>query len=131
MSFHTAYFNTRFRTEQPAVALPARFVVVTAYATTGERWTQAENTRADSALAQHLAALGVWHCRITGYDPATGHAEPGWAVEVTREAGLELGRAFRQDAIYWLDGEALWVVSCHGGDGAPVGVFADRLDQPS
>ena len=131
MSFHPAYFSTRFRVEQPVPAWPSAFVVVTAYATTGERWTQAENTRADSALAQHLATLGVWRCRITGYDPATGHAEPGWAVEVTREAGLELGRAFRQDAIYWVDGETLWLVSCHRGDCASVGIFADRLDRPS
>lgn len=128
MSFHPAYFNTRFRLEQPQATLPALFVIVTAYATTGERWSHVENERADHALVQHLDGLGVWYCRITGYDPATEHAEPGWAVEVTRQEGLEFGRAFRQDAIYWVDGETLWVVSCQNGESANVGTFADRLD---
>lgn len=130
MSFHPAYFATRFRVEQPVPAWPSAFVIVTAYATTGEQWPAEKNARADEALRQRLEALGVWHWRITGYDPATGHAEAGWAVAASVPDGIALGRAFRQDAIFAVAGDRLSVVSCVDERRAEVGAFSKKLDAP-
>lgn len=128
MSFHPAYFSVRFRVEQPVPVWPSAFVIVTAYATTGEQWPAEQNERANDALRRWLEALGVWHRPITGYDPATGHAEPGWAVEVERVTGVELGGEFRQDAIFCVKEDTLELVSCLGAGSAPVGGFRERLD---
>lgn len=128
MSFHPAYFTTRFRVEPLPPTWPASFVIVTAYATTGEQWSDKENERADAALRRRLGELGVWIAPITGFDPATGHAEPGWAVAVDLEIGRSLGREFRQNAIFHVDGDRLAVVSCAEQDVAAVGAFRERID---
>jgi hypothetical protein len=66
--------------------------------------------------------------RLTGYDPDTGHAEPGWAVEMAFEVACDLGLRFQQDAIFWVSGNRVWVARC-GPDRQrwEVGPFADRF----
>jgi hypothetical protein len=128
--FPPVYFSVRFRVPQ-SVTWPARFVIVTAWATTGERWTDAENHAADERLRARLRELGTAPIRVTGYAPETGHAEPGWAIALDPDAALRLGREFRQHAIYLVDGDALHVVRCEDARAAPVGRFRDRLEGPA
>jgi hypothetical protein len=49
---------------------------------------------------------------MTGFSPATGHAEPGWGVEMPWESACELGIQFKQDAIYVVIGGELYVTFC-------------------
>jgi hypothetical protein len=107
---------------------PASFVIVTAYATTGEQWSDEENERADEALRRRLNELDVWITRITGFDPDTRHAEPGWAVDIDLATGVGLGREYRQDAIFHVEGDRLQVVSCAEQRVAAVGSFRERVD---
>ena len=125
--FPPAYFEVRFRATGPA-AWPARFVIVTAWATTGERWTDAENRAADASLLARLRELGIVPVRVTGYAAATGHTEPGWAIDLDVAAALRLGCEFRQHAIYAVDGDALRVLRCADAREATVGSFRERLD---
>ena len=125
--FPTVYFDVRFRAPGPA-AWPARFVIVTAWATTGERWTDAENHRADAALLGRIQELGATPIRVTGYAPATGHAEPGWALDLDPDPALRLGSEFRQHAIYAVAGDTLCVLHCADAREATVGSFRERLD---
>jgi hypothetical protein len=124
---HPAYFAVRFRVAA-VTAWPEQFAIVTAYATTGEQWTEEQNTQANAALLQRIEALGVWHVPITGYDPATGHAEPGWAIAGPLALGLQLGRAHRQDAIFAVQDGCLSVHACGSGAHADLGRFLDRVD---
>ncbi len=66
--------------------------------------------------------------RLTGYDPETGHAEPGWAVEMGFEAACDLGLRFKQDAIFWVSENRVWVAKC-GPDRQrkEIGPFDDRF----
>lgn len=111
-ALHPAYFNIAFRTERPLAEWPREFVIITAYATTGETWTDERNQEADQRLLTELQGRGCTPIRITGYDPVTGHAEPGWAADLTLDEALELGRDFLQDAIFVVQGDALLVSSC-------------------
>lgn len=132
MTFHLAYFAVVFDAAPLPAGFPGTFAIVTGYATTGETWTAAANAAADQALHDHLVARGVPHHRVTGRDSAATHREPGWAVACPLPVALALGRQFRQDAIYWVANDRLWVVSC-GDTCAPalVGSFAARLTPPS
>jgi N-formylglutamate amidohydrolase len=112
-ALHPAYFAIAFRTEAPVAAWPPAFVIITAYATTGETWSDERNTEADQRLHAELLRRGCTPIRITGYDPATGHAEPGWAAELPLDEALDLGRDFLQDAIFVVQGDALAVVPCN------------------
>ena len=129
MSVHPVYFETRFRCEAPPSAWPAHFAIVSAYATTGERWDAAREATADAALHAALLTRGAWVSRVTGYSPTTGHAEPSWAAAIPFDAACDLGATFHQDAIYWVDGDALGVSRCTGDRTVvPVGAFRARVD---
>ena len=128
-ALRTAYHVTRFRDVSVDVRWPEAFVIITACATTGSTWTPEREAAADAALRADLVNRGVWHTRITGYHPETGHAEPGWAAELSVADGCALGRAYRQDAIYTVEGDELRVVLCEEPLRAErVGVFRERLD---
>jgi hypothetical protein len=126
---HPAYFKVHFRGPWPDRSHPDEFAIVTAYATTGETWPDERNRAADLELENELRGTGAWMRRITGYDPATGHAEPGWAVEIGFEEAVDVGLRFQQDAIFWVSGNRVWVAKC-GPDGerSEVGLFSDRFE---
>ena len=123
------YTPTHFRLAAIPDSWPSAFVIITAYATTGQRWSDTENVAADQRLSAEIEALGVWHLRITGYLPDTGHAEPGWAVELPIEKGRGIGRQFKQDAIFVIRADALGYVRCEAdGKVAWFGAFRERVD---
>jgi len=126
---NSVYFETHFRTPAPAPDWPPEFIIVTAHATTGERWTSAENEAADRSLTEELRRLGVWTARITGYSPRTGHAELGWAAVLAFDEACDLGLRYRQDAIYHIAGDVLSVSHCDKSRRrlATVGPFRERV----
>ena len=109
---HPAYFKVHFRGPWPDRSHPDEFAIITAYATTGETWSEDRNRAADLKLENELRATGSWMRRITGYDPDTGHAEPGWAIEMGFEAACDLGLRFQQDAVFWVSGNRVRVAKC-------------------
>ena len=125
------YRETRFRMERPWRPRPVEFVIITAFATTGEVWPEERNQAQDAALEQCLRQRGLEPHRITGYSPRTGHAEPGWAAPLSLESARQLGRDFHQHAIYYIDAhDELWIVEC-AGEQPPVAIgrFTERVDQ--
>lgn len=124
-----AYFEIRFRISDSSLAWPPEFAIISAYATTGETWSPRQNLDADKALNAALNERSVWHARVEGYSPGTGHAEPSWAAEVGSEDGRRLGRMFHQHAIFCVSGDLLSVTLCRGGQPAvDIGSFRSRLD---
>lgn len=128
---YEAYFRTRFRIRcavTDELWLP-EFGMISAYATTGERWSDERNQAADQKLEAELRSRSVWLRRIVGYSPTSGHAEPSWAVGVPYEEACELGLQFRQDAVYHVRGGTLYVSYCDDRRRLiPVGGFRERLD---
>ena len=127
-SIHPAYFRTYFREEAPISDWPGVFAIITAYATTGETWTEEENEMADRALEGELQKTGRWMRRLTGYSPTTGHAEAGWAAEIPWDEACDVGLRFKQDAIYTVNGDELSVTLCDHRRGlVKVGAFRERV----
>ena len=126
---NTAYFETRFRITKSIAGWPAEFVIISAFATTGKTWTSQENEIADRRLASELVVYDVWLHRVTGYSPATGHAEPSWAVELPLDEARILGLRFHQDAIYHVNDDRLSVTRCDApSELIHVDSFRSRLD---
>jgi hypothetical protein len=122
------YFKTHFRTPAAVTDWPAEFAIVSAYATTGEKWADHVNQGADRRLEQELKQRGDWFVRISGYSPKTGHTEPSWAVSMPFAEACELGQLFKQDAIYYVTGNALSVSYCDKRRALVlVGEFRSRL----
>lgn len=125
---HPAYFETRFDAHGFSGEWPARFAIVTAWATTGTSLSQAANEEADRQLELELQRRRTWRQRITGYSAMTGHAEPGWALELPFDEASELGQTFLQDAIYFVDVDLLSVSYCNSRRKKLfVGAFRSRL----
>ena len=113
------YLETRFKrggendpTFDELESLPSEFAIITAYATTGEHWSDAKNNEADKQLKTYLDSQFSCVKRITGYSPSTGHAEPGWLVNCSFAQGCDIGLFFKQDAIYWGETGQLFVSYC-------------------
>ena len=107
------FLETHFKTSASATSdWPAQFSIITAYATTGETWTPAENDAADQRLEAQLRARGGFLRRITGYSPTVDHSEPGWAVDMGWEEACEVGVEFKQEGVYAVTGDDLWVTYC-------------------
>lgn len=109
---HTAYADTHFCSPDSLTGCPDEFAIITAHATTGEKWTDRQNAAADDELEKLLREKGAWVHRITGYSPITCHAEPGWTAVLSFEAACDIGTHFRQDAIYFVRGGTLFVSLC-------------------
>lgn len=123
------YSTVRFRGEVAGSDMPEQFVIVTAYATTGENWTDMRNAAANERLRCELEQRAKWMREVTGYSPCDGHAEPGWAVDLGELEALALGRAFLQDAIFVVRRGELFVLSCaEDGEERSLGQFLARVD---
>lgn len=122
------YFETHFDPAGFEGPWPARFAIITAYATTGEQWSLDDSKAADLKLKAEFLRCNVWAQRITGFSPRTGHAEPGWAVDLTFHDACDLGQRFLQDAIYFIRGDELFVSHCDlRREEILVGSFRERL----
>jgi type I restriction system adenine methylase HsdM len=125
------YFETHFRQDGSGELTdewPERFAIVTAWATTGEVWTDAQNQGADERLQNELQHRTLWHRRLTGFSPGTGPRRTCWAVDLDPNAACDLGQQFQQDAIYYVERDDLTVSYCdERRDRIPVGSFRARL----
>jgi hypothetical protein len=129
---HREYFETRFWVSVDdirhfEVFEESDWVVLSAFATTGQTWTLEQNTAADLALAARVSGVSP-RVRVIGYSPRTMHAEPSWVVPLGLETGRGLGVEFAQDAIYWIRGGDLYVVRSLGGVAYWVDAWRERLD---
>lgn len=109
---HPEYFDVRFQCAEEPEEWPSQFAVITAFATTGETWSVEENLNADWRLEELLRTKSEFIRRLTGYSPKTGHAEPGWAAEVSFEDACDIGMRFKQDALYFVKDAELFVSHC-------------------
>ena len=91
---------------------PEEFAIISGYATTGEKWSAERNQQADERLYQRLLEKGTWVRRVTGYAPDTGHNEPCWATAISFGEACDIGEEFLQDAIYYVEGDHLYVSHC-------------------
>ena len=91
---------------------PKEFAIISAYATTGEKWSAERNQQADGRLQKQLVEKGAWLRSVTGYAPDTGHNEPCWATAISFDEACDIGEEFLQDAIYYFEGDHLYVSNC-------------------
>jgi hypothetical protein len=129
---HDVYLKTHFKT-QPGddwTGRPNVFAIITAWPTTGETWPQERIDAADKDLEMELRAQSAWVRRLTGYDPDSNHAEPGWAAAIDFDTACDVGARFEQVAIYFVEDDTLYVAECDARRREIVASFAERLALP-
>jgi len=121
------YAETLFAVKSREMEWPARFFIITACnpESSGER---REDKEAQLRLRKDLNRLGGSMQKLTGISPDWAHEEKSFAVCGIEDARmLELGREFRQNAIFLVEGDDLSVVSCGGAEQLTLGSFRERL----
>jgi hypothetical protein len=124
---HPEYFQVRFRDYPAVVQWPQSFAIISGLATTGQQWSEDANRMGDELLQAAIEQRAVWHVRIVGYSPTTSHFEPSWACDLTLPDAIALGLWAKQDAIYWVQQQQLWVTRCRAPELHWVDTFAKRL----
>lgn len=114
--FYPEYLLTRFtllpQSPECIDGLPESFAIISAYATTGESWSEEKNKAADARLFHALMKTGHTPVRVRAYSPETAHEEPSWCVEIPWNDACNIGLMFKQDAIYYVTGNDLFVTFC-------------------
>ena len=92
-----------------------------------------------------MAGISATHrtiSRVMGYSPESGHEEPGWAADLSKrdddapglqswQDACDLGLKYRQDAIYVVKEDQLFVTFCDTRRQlVPVAAFSDRVNPP-
>lgn len=128
---HADYAQTRFKLPRLPRRWPKCFATITAYATTGKVWSKSRNAQADAKLKAFLKKLDLPIFRITGYSEKNpSHAEKGWGVPLSLEDACDIGLLFKQDAIYYVIDDVLFVTYCDQRRKLiPMGLFSPRVDQ--
>lgn len=93
-----------------AAGLPGAFGVLTAENPYGRPADPTENVRRREQLLDELRAAGASPVQVEGVSPDRRHREIGVALRWPRDAVVELARRWEQSAIYWFDGQDMWVV---------------------
>jgi hypothetical protein len=111
----------------PAGGWPEKFAVITACnpMSSGDR---EDDSAATIRLRKHISRNGHKRHRVIGASPDWSHQEAGFAVwNLTLEEAMEIGREFRQRAVFWVERGRIEVVSCVNGERKFVGLWEERF----
>lgn len=108
-----AYRQVRFRIDPRGVKRSDTFAIITPWNPDGLPAALEKNQEASGRLQSRLERMGLPWFSVTGGSPDFAHVEPGFGVaDITRNEAVALGRDFRQEAIFWVEGGAVFLVSC-------------------
>jgi hypothetical protein len=110
-----------FRGEPLPADWPADFAIITAYDPEGRTASAADNVAADARLEAELRDAGFCLHRLTGGSADGIHLEPGWGVPIGLPGAVELGRRYRQVAVFYVRAGVLTLVDCEDGSSEDLG----------
>lgn len=105
----TAYQQTLFLLDaQPALASQA--CILTACNPLGQIQTASQNKLRQQQLADCLMQQNIRFSPLSGASPDLSHLEASYLIVCDKPKGIELAEQFAQNALYWLDGDDLWLL---------------------
>jgi hypothetical protein len=121
------YLQTVFQAASFPPHWPPCFAVVTANNPNGILHSKEANQKFDSEFQNNLKLKNVWYWRVSGASPDFSHVEHGFAIEVSLEEALEFGNRLKQEAIFWIEGDSLFIISCNFSQKINLGSWIQRL----
>lgn len=121
------YKSTVFLSCQP-FGLSERYAIITACNPKGEILSDCANRSRDYQL-QHLMTSQKANFRcVYGCSPDLRYREKSWMVNFEKERAIEIGKAFEQNAIYWVEDGVLFLTPCLSEEvEEPVGEVSSRI----
>ena len=109
------YRDVRFRYSDPK--LPKEFFIITAHNPDGETVDDDMNREANQQVAVAISDLGYPLISVVGGSPDFTHSEPGFGIACSREQALKLAQSFRQDAVFEIRGDRVFLISALSNPG--------------
>lgn len=103
-----AYCDPYFLFEQQIIF--NRFAIITAWNPQSELLSNKDNDRSNQHLAQEISHTCWSSVQVGNRD--FSWMEESFAVQLSVEEAIELGRKYLQNAIYYVEGEELFLLSC-------------------
>jgi hypothetical protein len=108
------YKSTVFEYQDFPADWPKSFAILTAYATTGEKWTPEQNIAADLELEAELRKGSYRIHRISGYSKDLKTHEEGWSVVMDLKPAWDLAVKYKQVALFYYQNDELLLVYALG-----------------
>ena len=122
------HLEAYFTADPPASGTPRTFGIVTAFNPGSAPAPEDANRKADHELEAWLSAERLAHFRVTGRSRDGAHQEPGFGVPASSPEDIRrISRRFRQEAFFWVEDGAVFVINTDGIRRHPVGRWEDRL----
>ncbi|MGZ9897140.1 DUF3293 domain-containing protein [Shewanella gaetbuli] len=122
------YQKTQFLLTQP-LSSAFSFAIVTAYNPFGSQLTPSQNRLRDRQLQLKINTFQSPYRCLVGAAPDLSYMEKSWAIFIDKDQALELGREFKQHAIYYVNDGLLSLIACFDEqkDEVVMGQFRTRL----
>ena len=104
------YHQTQFVTALEGRFAPENFFIVTAHNPLGQIAPDQQNIENNKALLERVREARWFAFPVTGQ--CEDHAEAGFGIACSRNEAIELGKDFRQDAIYEIRDDEVILVDC-------------------
>ncbi|WP_144214523.1 DUF3293 domain-containing protein [Shewanella donghaensis] len=88
------------------------FAIITAHNPFGSILAPCQNRLLDGKLQRKIQQYNSPYRSLIGAAPDLSHMEKSWAVFIEKEQALDLGREFKQHAIYYVDNGVLSLLAC-------------------
>jgi hypothetical protein len=105
------YKSAVFLSCQP-FGLSERYAIITAFNPKGKTLTDCENRARDYRLQEFIAQQKANNRCVYGCSPDLTHREKSWMVNFDKDKAIEVGKAFDQNAIYWVENGVLFLTPC-------------------
>lgn len=121
------YKSAVFLSCQP-FGLSERYAIITACNPKGEFLSGCENLARDYQLQRFITKQNA-NCRcVYGCSPDLTYREKSWMVNFDKQQAIEVGKAFEQNAIYWVEDGLLFLTPCLSSEiEEPVGDVKSRI----
>ena len=122
------YQKCRLRTPLAPADLPESFAVVTAHNPSGKELTAGENSSRNEQLQQQIFEKNFSFFPVTGFDPGSDYAEPGYGINCTEDEAIALAKSWDQEAIFYVEDWTIYLTACADGKREVHGTWDDLAD---
>ncbi|MEE9412266.1 MAG: DUF3293 domain-containing protein [Methylococcales bacterium] len=130
--YQTTCFVLPEKTNLLQARLCRNFAIISARNPESKEQSLYLNLQAEKTMKQWLNKRSYDYKRIYGCSPSFDYVEPSLLIDMPdKTCAIEAAAAFRQNALFWVSDNQLYLVSCSQISNAEVnlGVFSKRLIQ--
>lgn len=123
------YFDVIFKGIKVSYQYPQTFAIITAWNPKDVILPEQENQKRNRCLQKSIKKTMVLGTKIIGASADLQHQELSLIIEGALQDLINLAQKFEQNAIFWVQGDSLELISCNSLKHFKLGSFRERIRQ--